>query len=269
MPNNSGPNLHGKLDPSHTASKTQDIIDNMIRIGTITEVQLDSKGFPGEDIENMTNEDENGNFRYPLYKVRFDEDAEEKENETHWIPSVTQSAGDDKRDYGAYNIGTQVIVIIISGDDIQSYILAPINQDKYRPVQFWDNPTKDNRGWKNADTLSGVEFKDKTLWEYRRSDDEDFPGEPRFIAAFLRAANSFFQYGAKPDLRKLYIYIKDILIKLDETLDVKAKNMNIELEEDITIKCKNLTFEVANEIKINGLKGDIIIVEGTKALHKP
>ena len=77
MPNNSGPNLHGKLDPAHTASKTQDVIDNMIRIGTVTEVQLDSKGFPGEDIENMTNEDENGNFRYPLYKVRFDEDAEE------------------------------------------------------------------------------------------------------------------------------------------------------------------------------------------------
>ena len=217
----------------------------------------------------MTNEDENGNFRYPLYKVRFDEDADKKENETNWIPAVTQAAGDDKRDYGAYNVGTQVIVIMISGDDIQCYILAPINQDKYRPVQFWDNPTVDNRGWKNADTLSGVEFKDKTLWEYRRSDDEDFPGKPRFIAAFLRAANSFFQYEAKSNIRKFYCYIKDMFIKLDETFDLRAKNLNIELEEDFTVKCNNLNFEIRNNMKIISQTGDVIAIIPEKSLHKP
>ena len=43
MPNGYGPNPHGKLDPSYTSQKVQDIMDNMIRIGTVSEVKLDTK----------------------------------------------------------------------------------------------------------------------------------------------------------------------------------------------------------------------------------
>ncbi len=199
--------------------------NNAIRRGVIKESRYESKGYPGKDIPNWTNEDEFGNYRGPLYRVQFDEDDE---NKTYWMPQLVQRASGDST-YWAFEEGEQVIVLCVSGDPMQSFLLLALPQNEYRPPVGWDDPTSDGRPWR--ETVKRERFKDNTLFDYRRDDDKYFPGEARFIAAFLGAGDSFYQYEAKPDLRKLFIHIKEILIELDKTYTCLA-------EKDIICKAE-------------------------------
>ncbi len=196
-----------------------------IRRGIIKECKYKAVGYPGEDVPNWTNEDESGNYRGPLYRVQFDEDGE---NKTYWMPQLTLRSGNDSS-YWAFEKGEQVIVLCVSGDPMQSFLLMAIPQNAHRPPIGWDDPTSDGRPWR--ETIKRERFKDQTLFEYRRNDDEFSPCEARFLAAFLGAADSFYQYEAKPDLRKLFIHIKEILIELDKTYTCLA-------EKDIICKAE-------------------------------
>ncbi len=117
---------------------------NLFRIGTVEEVRYDKEGKPSDpEVPWFSNEDQNGLYRGPLYRVRM------HDHFTYWIPQLQLRAGEDQS-YFAYEKGEQVAVFSLSGDPMQGVIFGALPSDKYRPPVGLDDLSKDLRPWRES-----------------------------------------------------------------------------------------------------------------------
>lgn len=134
--------------------------NNAIRLGVIKEARYDQEGHPeNTDTAWFSNEDTGGNYRGPLYRVEFGD------HKLYWMPQLFQRAGKDVA-FWPYEVGEQVLVLCVSGDPMQSFLLGSVNQDTFRPPVGWDDVTKDKRPWR--ETVHRLRYEDGRLWEYDR-----------------------------------------------------------------------------------------------------
>lgn len=173
----------------------------MLRIGKIVEAKFDDKNKPSEGKTNWSNIDDSGQYRGPLYRVEFAE-----KGKTYWIRSLAQRAGKDS-DYWTYEIGEQVMVACVDGNQMNSYILGALYQDSYRPPQGFDDETPDKRPWRSSVRRS--RFEDKTLFEYDKE-------KNRLLMQFLGHEKQMLVWNAQ-----------------EETLTIKAKTIVFESENII------------------------------------
>lgn len=224
------PGFNNRVEPSYDIAELYRANIVFLRLGVIKESRFDTDGAPSEEGEpNWTNEDTDGQFRGPLYRVQFDEDGKSK---TYWIPQLSVRAGRDQS-YWPLEDGEQVLVAAVSGDPSQSFIIGAVFQNKYRPPVGWDDPTPDKRPWR--ETVARMRFADNTMVEYRRSDDKYSPDDARFLAVFLNDSSSFFQYEANPEKRKLtcrnrewLLQLEQFLLETDKTIELRGKKIVIE-----------------------------------------
>jgi len=204
------------------------------RIGKIVEARYQMTGYPGNEKPNWTNEDQNGNFRTPLYRVEMSDNQK-----IYWMPALAARAGRDQS-YWAYEIGEQVAVLCPSGDPMRSIIIGAFYQNNHRPPIGWDDETVDKRPWR--ETVRRDRFADETLFEYDRQ-------LHRFLAVFQNAADSYFEYNAETDTRKLKIHCKDIQTLTDYNTQIDADNdIKSHAKNEIYIRTdNNLEIQVAND----------------------
>ncbi len=149
-----------KQTPEFDTSELNRRLANLIRVGTIEQARYDEEGKPSDpEVPWFSNEDQNGFYRGPLYRVRM------LDHLTYWIPQLQLRAGEDQS-YTVYEVGEQVMVFSPSGDPMQGMVFGALPSDKYRPPVGLDDQSKDLRPWRES--IERKRYKDGCLVEYDR-----------------------------------------------------------------------------------------------------
>jgi len=133
-----------------------------IRVGTVVEVRYDVNHggrHPTNDEPNFKNADINYHFAGPKYRVKFGD------GKIYWMPQAHLRAGGDL-EYWAFEEGEQVLVLCVSGDPMQSIVLAAVSCDTFRPPVGLDDQSIDKRPWRAS--VHRHRYQDGRLWEYDR-----------------------------------------------------------------------------------------------------
>lgn len=223
------------------------------RVGTVVEVKFDEKGYPPDypKTDNWSNEDINGNYRGPLYKVTFQED---REDESFWIPPIVLHASSQYCVHSPFVVGEQVIVLSINGHEMNSYILGALYSDSVRPPVSYDQPTTDGRAW---DSGLIQHYTPDMYAELRLSSNKHVPNNPRFIMKWL--GGYLLKYVIKPSKSLFFLFVNKFHLKAD-------KNIVIESEGTITIKSKRGIF-IDGGYSIVMVADDILIKDKVPDKH--
>lgn len=188
----------------------------MSRVGTIVEMQCDVKGYPPNypKTENWTNEDINGNYRGPLYKVAFQADGED---ESFWIPPIVLHASSQHCVHSPFVIGEQVVVLSINGNEMNSYIIGALYHDAARPPISHDQPTSDGRAW---DTGIIQHYTPDMYTELRLSSNKHVPSNPRFLIKWL--GGYLLKFIIKPSKALFVLFVKTLHLKADKQIIIES-----------------------------------------------
>ena len=155
--------MNNQINPAYEIRENERMHENSIRVGRIVEVRYDEnkKGEPPPDNEkpHFHNKDRYNQFRGPLYRVEMGD------HKIYWIPQLYARMGNDK-EYWAYELEEQVLVLCLSGDPMQSYIIGAIPHDGARPPVGHDDLSHDKRPWRES--VHRKTYLDGRLWEYDR-----------------------------------------------------------------------------------------------------
>lgn len=212
-------------------------IDNTCQVGIIIEARYSEKGCPSEpDQPNFTNEDCNGSFRGPLYRVQIGD------HKRYWIPQLFLRCGNDQ-EYWAFEKGEQVVVLCPTGDPRQGFVIGALASNDFRPPTGIDDETVDSRPWR--ETVHRRRYKDGYFWQYDRKahkETKTFPDGSSVI---------YEQIGGKTRLTvscrgKITISSgEDILINAEQNVSISAK-------QDVSIKAKNVSVVGEENVSIFG-----------------
>jgi len=155
--------INQKNTPIYVAKENERKTENAIRIGRIKEARYDEnqlgQAHPDNELRYWHNKDHNGDYRGALYRVEIGD------HKTYWIPQLYPRSFNDY-EYWAYEVDEQVLVLCLSGDPMQSFIIGAVPYDGARPPPGIDDQSHDKRPWR--ETVHRRCYKDNYLWEYDR-----------------------------------------------------------------------------------------------------
>ncbi len=152
--------MNNREQSDYNAQEASRKATNMIREGVIVEARYDSKGAPGDnEAEWYTNEDANGLFRGPLYRVKIGD------HKPYWMPQIHLRAHNDY-EYWAFEVGERVVVLAPEGNPKFSFVLGALVTDENRPPIGFDDQSPDKRPWRES--VHRIRYKDDYLVEYDR-----------------------------------------------------------------------------------------------------